>query len=137
VPPASSPEAKRRMERTRRRDTAGETAIRSILFAQGLRYRIDAAPIPGMRRRADILFRSSRIAVYVDGCFWHGCPVHATWPKQNADFWKQKIEANRARDADTNRRLKRAGWKVIRIWEHEDPNKAASRIRTAVLMAIG
>jgi DNA mismatch endonuclease (patch repair protein) len=108
-------------------------AIRSILFAQGLRYRIDVCPIPGMRRRADILFSSARIAVYVDGCFWHGCPVHASWPKQNADFWKQKIETNRARDADTDRRLKQAGWVVIRIWEHEDPNEAASRIRSALL----
>jgi DNA mismatch endonuclease, patch repair protein len=133
VPLPSSPEAKRRMENTRQRDTAAERVIRSILFAYGLRYRVDATPIPGLRRRADILFRSSRIAVYVDGCFWHGCPVHATWPKQNADFWKAKIEANRARDADTNQRLKRAGWKVIRIWEHEDPNKAASRIRSALM----
>jgi DNA mismatch endonuclease (patch repair protein) len=108
-------------------------AIRSILFAQGLRYRVHARPVPGLRRRADILFSSSRIAVYVDGCFWHGCPIHATWPKQNAGFWKQKIEENRARDIDTNQQLEEAGWIVIRVWEHEDPNDAASRIRKAVL----
>jgi len=120
------------MKRTRRRDTAPEMAIRSILFAHGMRYRVDATPISGMRRRADILFLSSRIAVYVDGCFWHGCPVHATWPKQNAEFWKHKILTNRARDADTDKRLKEAGWIVIRIWEHEDPNEAASRIRSAL-----
>jgi DNA mismatch endonuclease (patch repair protein) len=121
------------MKNIRQRDTGAEMAIRSILFAQGLRYRVHACPVPGLRRRADILFSSSRIAVYVDGCFWHGCPIHATWPKQNAGFWKQKIEENRARDVDTTRQLKEAGWIVIRVWEHEDPVDAASRIRKAVL----
>lgn len=69
-----------------------------------------------------------RLAVFVDGCFWHGCPVHATWPKTNAEFWRAKIEKNRVRDRDTNRRLREEGWTVVRVWEHEDVDEAADRI---------
>ena len=72
------------------------------------------------------------MAVFVDGCFWHGCPSHATWPKRNADWWRRKIEGNVARDADTDERLRREGWLVLRIWEHEDPDLAADRIEGAV-----
>jgi DNA mismatch endonuclease (patch repair protein) len=132
VPEASSEEARQRMERTRQRDTAPEVRLRALLFALGLRYRVDTRPLPGLRRKADVLFRRARVAVYIDGCFWHGCPLHATWPKQNAAFWLDKIETNRRRDADTDRRLAEAGWLVIRVWEHEDPAEAAGRIAAAV-----
>jgi DNA mismatch endonuclease (patch repair protein) len=85
-----------------------------------------------MRRRADLTFVRAKVAVFVDGCFWHGCPRHATWPKANAGWWRDKIDQNRRRDADTNRQLRRAGWKVIRIWEHEDLHLAAGRVARAL-----
>jgi DNA mismatch endonuclease (patch repair protein) len=84
------------------------------------------------RRRADVIFPRVGVAVFVDGCFWHGCPEHASWPKANADWWREKIEANRARDRDTDRRLAEAGWTVVRVWEHEDPTTAADRVESAV-----
>jgi DNA mismatch endonuclease, patch repair protein len=132
VPEPSSEAAKKRMESTRRRDTAAEKALRAILFRKGFRYRVDLAPLPRLRRRADLVFTRQKVAVYVDGCFWHGCPIHATWPKANAEFWRNKIEANRRRDEDTNRRLEEAGWTVVRIWEHEPPEEAAERVAAAV-----
>ena len=78
------------------------------------------------------MFPGIKVAVFVDGCFWHGCPVHGTWPKANADFWREKIETNRARDADTDRRLRENGWLVIRVWEHEPPDDVVERIVRAV-----
>lgn len=81
-----------------------------------------------MRREADVVFGPAKIAVFVDGCFWHGCPQHATWPKTNADFWRSKIEGNRRRDMDTDERLASAGWLAVRVWEHEDPAEAAARV---------
>jgi DNA mismatch endonuclease, patch repair protein len=131
-PPASSEVARRRMEATRRRDTPAEVALRSALHKQGLRFRVDVAPLPGGRRRADVVFRRARVAVFVDGCFWHGCPQHGTSPKQNAEWWRAKLAANRARDADTNRELAEAGWLVLRFWEHEDPNVAVVAIVESV-----
>jgi DNA mismatch endonuclease, patch repair protein len=120
------------MQRVRHRDTAPEVQLRSLLFRMGLRYRIDVKPLRELRRKADLVFRKAKVAVYMDGCFWHGCPAHATWPKKNAAFWRNKIEANRLRDADTNQRLAEAGWVVVRVWEHEDPALAAERVATAV-----
>lgn len=111
-----------------RRNTAAELALRTLLHSRGLRYRVDRPPIPGLRRRADIVFTAARLAVYVDGCFWHGCPEHATWPKANAEFWREKIEANRLRDRDTDARMAEAGWIVLRIWEHCDPAEAADDV---------
>jgi DNA mismatch endonuclease (patch repair protein) len=132
VPEASSPEALNRMKRTRRRDTAAEVRLRTLLFGMGLRYRIDEKPLAELRRKADLVFRRVKVAVYVDGCFWHGCPTHATWPKQNAEFWRDKIETNRRRDAETDRLLAEAGWAVVRVWEHEDAAEAAARIAELV-----
>jgi len=97
-----SEETARRMRAVPQRDTAPEIAIRSALHRMSLRFFIDRAPIAGLRRKADLVFPSARVAVYVDGCFWHGCPLHATWPKNNEAYWRAKIERNRARDADTN-----------------------------------
>jgi DNA mismatch endonuclease (patch repair protein) len=120
------------MKAARQRDTAPELAVRSELHRRGLRFGVDRAPIPGLRRRADIVFPRRRVAVYIDGCFWHGCPDHITWPKANADWWRAKIETNRARDRDTDRRLVEAGWTVLRAWEHEDAALIADRVSEAV-----
>ena len=78
------------------------------------------------------MFVASRVVVFVDGCFWHGCPEHASWPKNNAAFWKRKIESNRQRDTETTERLSALGWKVIRVWEHDEPELAADRIAQVV-----
>jgi len=129
----SSPEASRRMSRVRQRGTDVEIELRRALHALGLRYRLQVPLSRKPRRVADIVFIGARVAVFVDGCFWHGCPLHATWPKENAGFWRAKIEANRARDADTTRRLRELGWEVIRVWSHEDPVEAARLIYDRVL----
>src|SRR5438105_2581206 len=102
TPLASSPEVRRRMKQTGQRDTPPELALRRVLHANGFRYRVDYAPISGLRRRADIVFSAARVAVFVDGCFWHGCPDHGTWPKTNGNWWREKIQANKRRDADTD-----------------------------------
>jgi DNA mismatch endonuclease (patch repair protein) len=129
----SSPSVSRRMSAAARAHTAPERALRSALHRRGLRFRIQC-PLPfDRRRKADISFPRETVAVFVDGCFWHSCPEHATHPKANADFWRVKLERNRERDADTDRRLADAGWSVIRIWEHEDPETAADRVATAVI----
>jgi DNA mismatch endonuclease (patch repair protein) len=126
LPP--EPSVRRRMQATARRDTPPELALRRVLHGRGLRYRVDYPPIAGMRRRADIVFSKARVAVFVDGCFWHGCPVHGTLPKKNGSWWAAKLEANRMRDADTNARLGAAGWVVLRFWEHENPTIAAGQV---------
>jgi DNA mismatch endonuclease, patch repair protein len=133
VPTTSPDEAtKRRMRRVGQVDTAAELAIRRILFARGLRYRKGHRPVPGVRTKADLAFRGPRVAVYIDGCFWHGCPDHATWPKTNEVFWRQKIEANMARDRRIDASLEEEGWVVVRVWEHESPESAAERIERVV-----
>jgi DNA mismatch endonuclease, patch repair protein len=119
------------MQATRRRDTPGEVALRAALRALGLRYRVDVV-LPGTRRRPDVAFIRAKVAVFVDGCFWHGCPQHGTWPKANAQWWRQKIEANRLRDKDTDVALRREGWTVLRFWAHEDPTLAARRVANAL-----
>jgi DNA mismatch endonuclease (patch repair protein) len=120
------------MERQGRRDTKPEMDLRRALWRKGLRYRVDGSPLKGMRRRADVVFGPAKVAVYVDGCFWHSCPEHATIPKNNRDWWIDKLEANVRRDRDTDRQLEKAGWLVIRVWEHDDASEAARRVETAV-----
>jgi len=119
------------MVATRRRDTPCELALRSAVYRLGLRYRVDW-PLPGTRRRADLAFVGAKVAVFVDGCFWHACPVHATWPKANAGWWREKILGNVRRDRDTDARLRAAGWKMLRFWEHEDPAMAAHTVAALV-----
>ncbi|MEJ2856623.1 MULTISPECIES: very short patch repair endonuclease [unclassified Saccharothrix] len=120
------------MSRQRSRDTGIEVALRKELHRLGLRYRVHQRPIKAVRREADVVFGPAKVAVFVDGCFWHGCPDHGTWPKRNSDFWRTKIETNQARDANTDHLLAEAGWLAVRVWEHEDPTTAATRIHTAV-----
>lgn len=121
-----------RMSRQRSRDTTPERVLRSLLHRRGLRYRLHRRPVPGLRRQADLVFAGPRVAVFVDGCFWHSCPDHATSPKSNGAWWAAKLAGNVERDRDTDRRLAEAGWTVVRVWEHEDPARAAERVAAAV-----
>ncbi len=130
-------DASGRMSRQANRDTAPELMLRRQLHALGLRYRVHRRPLAGIRRTADIVFPRKRVAIFVDGCFWHGCPVHGTAPKTNADWWAAKLDRNKERDADTDRLLAEAGWTVVRIWEHEDPAEAAGRIEQILAASPG
>lgn len=120
------------MKSVRQRDTAAEMKVRSRVHAKGLRYRVDYPVSEWPRRTADLAFTAARVAVFIDGCFWHGCPEHGTTSKSNAGFWREKIQANQKRDIDTNARLAAKGWRVIRLWEHEDPDRAADKIAEVV-----
>lgn len=120
------------MVRQRRRDTGPEMALRRELHRRGLRYRVDRAPLPGLRRRADLVFGPAQVAVFVDGCFWHKCPQHGTVPKANQDWWRAKLTGNVTRDQETDRRLSDAGWLVVRLWEHDEPTAAAVQIEQVV-----
>lgn len=129
------PELRREIMRAnRRRDSAPERALRSALHRAGLRFRVDyPVRTPGRRPvRPDIVFPARRVAVFVDGCFWHACPVHGTQPATNEAYWTRKIEANRHRDLSTTAALESDGWTVLRFWEHEDPVTAAQRVAEAV-----
>lgn len=131
VPEASSAFIRERMRTTKRRDTKPERLLRSELHRRGLRFVVDRA-IDGTRRRADIVFRGPKIVVFVDGCYWHNCPTHGTIPKENRQWWEEKFRANRLRDADTDARLARDGWHVLRFWEHDDPVEAAEKVAALV-----
>lgn len=122
-----------RMRAVRRRDTSPELALRSLLHRRGLRFRVDVAPLIGSRRRADVVFTRARLAVFLDGCFWHSCPWHGTIPRSNTRWWVDKLEANVRRDRSTDRELEACGWAVVRIWEHETPATAADRVVHAYL----
>jgi DNA mismatch endonuclease (patch repair protein) len=120
------------MARQKRRDTEPEMQLRRLLHGMGLRYRVNAA-LSGMpRRRADITFTRLHIAVFVDGCFWHQCPVHATAPATNSTWWARKLAANVARDRDTDAKLRALDWTVLRFWEHEDMAQAAAAVAEVV-----
>ncbi|MFE6407629.1 very short patch repair endonuclease [Streptomyces sp. NPDC057837] len=120
------------MSRQASKDTAVELAVRRMLHRSGLRYRVEY-PVPGMpRRRIDVAFPRVKVAVLIDGCFWHGCPVHATNPKANADWWRTKLQRNMARDRETTEHLVAAGWTVLRFWEHEAPEDVAARVAMTV-----
>lgn len=117
----------------RRKDTSPELAVRRRLHSAGLRYRVDySADATDRRRRADIVFTRARVAVFIDGCFWHGCPDHFIAPRRNSDYWGPKIARNIERDRSSTARLQDAGWQVLRFWEHEDPDHVAARIEEAV-----
>ncbi|WP_435842535.1 very short patch repair endonuclease [Streptomyces collinus] len=128
----SSPGVSARMSRQASKDTAVELAVRRLLHAAGLRYRVEY-PVPGLpRRRIDVAFPRAKVAVLIDGCFWHGCPQHATRPKANAEWWRTKLERNMARDRETTEHLVAAGWTVLRFWEHEDPADVAGQVSEAL-----
>lgn len=125
---ASSPATRAVMQGNKRRDTRPEMEVRRAVHALGLRYRVDARPLAHLNRRADLVFRRAKVAVFIDGCYWHGCPQHGTIARTNSHYWAAKIQRNRDRDADTDARLREAGWAVLRIWEHEEPAQAAANI---------
>ncbi|MGC4980944.1 very short patch repair endonuclease [Streptomyces sp. DT193] len=129
---ASSAARRRNMQAIRSRDTKPEWLIRRLVHAQGLRYRVSARPLPGLRRTADMVFRPAKVAVFVDGCYWHGCPEHYVPPKTNSGYWSEKVVRNMQRDRDTDQRLKEAGWLVLRFWEHEPSGTCASIITATV-----
>lgn len=129
---ASTPASRAVMQANPRKDTKPERQLRSLLHGMGLRYRIDQRPIPDVRTRADLVFSRARVAVFVDGCFWHGCPDHFRPAKKNAEFWAAKLRANQARDRASDAALVDNGWHVLRVWEHEDLTTAASRIANQV-----
>ncbi|MHA6761753.1 very short patch repair endonuclease [Streptacidiphilus sp. PAMC 29251] len=129
---ASTPGARASMQANRSRDTRPELALRRAVHALGFRYRVAARPLPQLRRTADLVFPKQCVAVFLDGCFWHGCPQHHTKAATHSDYWEQKVARNRARDRDTNDRLAAAGWAVLRFWEHEDPAEAAQAVAAVV-----
>jgi len=120
------------MRSNRSRDTGPELALRHELFRRGLRYRVSLAALPGVRRTVDIAFPRVKVAVMVDGCFWHGCPEHHSSPKSHTEYWQAKIQRNRERDLSTNSLLEAAGWRVIRLWEHTPVADMASVVEAAV-----
>lgn len=125
---ASSDAIRRTMLGCRSRDTRPEKAIRSLLHAKGLRFRVCTRPVAQVRRTADIVFTKARVAVFVDGCFWHGCPQHYRVPRTNTTYWTNKISGNQMRDQETDSILQNAGWTVVRVWEHEEPPIAAATV---------
>jgi DNA mismatch endonuclease, patch repair protein len=129
---ATSPATRKAMQANRRRDTAPEMAIRRLVHARGLRYRVDARPLPSARHTADMIFTRAQVAVFIDGCWWHGCAEHYRPPASNITYWSGKVARNQERDRLADQALSAAGWTVVRIWEHEAPESAALRIEAVV-----
>lgn len=129
---ASSETVRKQMQANRSRDTRPELALRSRVHELGLRYKVSTRPLPTVRRTANLVFTRAMVAVFVDGCFWHGCPDHHRPARLNEEFWQDKITRNRERDAETDVLLKAAGWTVLRVWEHESLESAAERVCAAV-----
>lgn len=135
---ASSEHARLTMRANRSRDTKPEMLIRRELHRRGRRFRVAYRPLPEDRRRTvDIAFTKLKIAVHIDGCFWHGCEQHFIAPKTNPEYWQQKIAGNRARDVDTDRRLEAQGWTVLRFWEHQDAVEVVATIENVLCRAQG
>lgn len=130
TPPSEKTRA--RMMAQAKRDTSPELTLRRALHRRGLRYRVDVSPAGRVRGRADVVFPREKIAIYVDGCFWHQCPEHGSMPRSNRAWWRAKLEENVARDRRVDQQLTAAGWLVLRVWEHEDPEEAADRIERHV-----
>lgn len=135
APPPSSPAATAMGKANRGRDTEPELLLRSELHRRGLRYRVNRRVARDLRTTVDIAFGPARVAIYVDGCFWHRCPLHGTVPKANRGWWVEKLDANVVRDRRNDKALRERGWTVLRIWEHEDPRVAADRIAEIVRVA--
>jgi DNA mismatch endonuclease (patch repair protein) len=120
------------MQRQRRRDTKLEMQVRRLLHAAGVRYRVDAKLEPDLRVRGDIVWRGRKVVVFLDGCFWHGCPTHATQPKSNGNWWRMKLADNILRDLRTDAELTARGWTVLRYWEHEAPADVAANVVSVI-----
>jgi DNA mismatch endonuclease (patch repair protein) len=137
VPPASDTATRRAMQGNRRTGTLPELTLRTALHRRGLRFRKDFKITgDGFAVRADVVFPRRRLAVFVDGCYWHGCPEHFRMPSRNADYWAAKIARNEARDRRVTDSLAGAGWLVLRVWEHEPVEQAADRVAEAVTSAL-
>src|SRR6266545_3204330 len=132
APHASSTQVRRVMQANRSFDTALEALLRSELHKKGIRFRKHVNVDAGVRCRADIIFRSARVCVFVDGCYWHGCPTHFRTPRVNSAWWNEKIADNRRRDRRKSAALRRQGWKVIRIWEHQLSLKSVARVAESI-----
>ena len=132
APPPSSEVVRARFRRQGRRDTAHELAVRRRLHARGVRYRVDVRPCRETRARGDLVWKGRRLVVFLDGCFWHGCPTCGHLPRANRDWWTAKLAANVARDRRADAVLTGLGWRVLRFWEHEDPDDVADAICAAL-----
>lgn len=128
TPPATDAATRSRMQATRSTNSRAEMALRSALHRRGLRFRLHRALLENKRYRADIVFPRHRVAIFVDGCFWHSCPLHGTRAKAHREWWDWKLERNRNRDEFTNKALVERGWTVVRVWEHDDPVRASEQI---------
>jgi len=133
-PSASSPLTRRLMQSIGKTNTRKERELRSLLHRAGLRFRVHIKPLPNINRRADVIFTRLKIAVFIDGCFWHGCPLHSHVPRTNEAFWRKKLEGNRSRDNETNLLLAANGWVVLRYWEHCDMTDAAREVEKTIRM---
>jgi DNA mismatch endonuclease (patch repair protein) len=120
------------MQGNRSRDTKPELAVRRLLHARGFRYRVNTRPIPALPRTADIVFTRAKVAIFIDGCYWHGCPLHYRAPASNIDYWAAKVARNLERDRATSETLRLAGWTVLRFWAHEDPVLVAQEVAEAL-----
>lgn len=132
-PPASTPGRAANMRAIRRRDTKPERQLSSALHALGYRFRRDFPIVIGNARvRPDIVFTRKRVAIFLDGCFWHGCPEHGHKPSVHQSYWNPKLEKNRARDERNNRLLEQEGWTVLRFWEHEPLAEEVARAQESL-----
>ncbi|MYI56597.1 MAG: DNA mismatch endonuclease Vsr [Acidimicrobiia bacterium] len=129
----ASEAVRRSMRSNKGRDTSPELALRRRVHRLGLRYRVNERPLPSLRRTGDLVFRRSKLVVFVDGCFWHSCPDHGSLPAARQEWWAAKLERTVQRDRETNEALRAAGWTVLRIWEHEDMDEAAQRVVTTLV----
>lgn len=127
-----SPAVQRRLSEQRVRDTTLELSVRRLLHARGFRYRVDAVVSERPRRRADIVFTRLKLAIFLDGCFWHQCPEHSMPPKNNSSWWAEKLRRNVARDLQTVELLETRGWRVLRFWEHESQSTIVDSIASVV-----
>ena len=123
------------MQSNRSRDTVPEVALRSALHRRGLRFRKHVRPVPELPCTVDVVFPRERLAVFIEGCYWHSCPEHVSYPITNGDWWRAKLAATRERDERNAQTLRDAGWTVLRVWEHEDAQTAAMRV-SGVLQTI-
>ncbi len=135
-PPRPSSPTARKVMLGNRSESGIERVVRSELHRRGLRFRKHASPVPGLRCRPDIVFTKARVAVFVDGCFWHRCPIHGSSPKANASYWKPKLDANVARDRRNDAALADAGWSVLRFWAHQPVDEIVQAVVDMINLSV-